>query len=341
MSKKTLSFSAYSRYHICPFYYKTHDIDKIRPTIVSNNLVIGAAFDEGVNVITESGGDGYKNFRKKLYDSIKGETVQWEKLDFDYELLTDQEMDKLSQKVKKLGYKGDDIRVLVDSLLQKFEAGQRVSEKQIRALNLIAFECQCAKGKLMLEAYEKQILPLFKEVLEVQKWTKRGLLDLKVKLQDHGVAIIDIKSTRKPYLDDAVRTSPQLAIYTEDEGVDVAGFVTFNKIIKKNRIKVCKKCSHNGGNTTAKTCNKGEKKDRCHGEWDESISPEVVTQFLIDKIPKRLKGMTTKALNDTEKLIQAGCFPRNLGACNYVFGKKCQYYDYCHSGSKKGLKKND
>jgi hypothetical protein len=69
---------------------------------------------------------------------------------------------------------------------------------------------------------------------------------------------------------------------------------------------------------------------------------EIVPQLIIHEVPEHNRTMVEEAYQNTETLIEAGVFPRNLNACGKSFGKPCVYVDLCWKNSMKGLvKKNE
>ena len=77
---------------------------------------------------------------------------------------------------------------------------------------------------------------------------------------------------------------------------------------------------------------------RCHGPF--KITPVPKIQFLIDNVSKRNKEIIVESIEETEKLIETGVFPRNLTKCDFMYGKPCKYKDYCWKGDKSMLQSN-
>ena len=97
----------------------------------------------------------------------------------------------------------------------------------------------------MLEAYQREFMPMVKDVLEVQKPISiknklgdeiRGFLDTKVELTDGRIVTIDNKTASQAYKTDAVLTpekGSQLALYCYAEDCEHGGFVVQEKNIRK------------------------------------------------------------------------------------------------------------
>lgn len=212
-----------------------------------------------------------------------------------------------------------------------------------------------AKGHLIIRSFIQNFLPLVEHVYSTEEKVELtsgedsnvGYADTVVKLKDiHKPVIMDFKTAGKAYTKESVRESVQLAqyIYTLGDKYDtkLAGYAVFLKNIVKNRTKVCKVCEFNGTGTKYKTCpaeyrEEGKKDRRCGGEWEETINPECKMQLIIDDIPVEFQESVIDQIGLINDQINTGVIEKNLEACNNDFGKKCQYFDLCHSGSMEGL----
>lgn len=172
------------------------------------------------------------------------------------------------------------------------------------------------KGDLFIEAYYEQIIPRIKRVIDIQKQVKitnedgdvlTGFIDLVCEWEDGRIIVFDNKTTSVTYKEDSVRTSEQLATYYEAslnmyDKVDACGYIVISKAIRKRKL------------------------------------PKVKIDVIIDNIPDKL---TMKTFNDYDKVlegIKSEKFEENRTGCTTKYGK-CQFYEYCRSGSMEGLKK--
>lgn len=295
MSKK-ISYSAWKKYHTCPAYYDFHYHKRLRPIGTSSALVFGSAIDEALNQLLLHKKDPIEVFKEE-FSIEKMQGVVFDPRDFDKEIFTTEQLEKISGK---------------DPDYQSW-ASLRI------------------KGRMLLNAYIEQVHPLIKEVYYVQKEIegRPGQLDAMLNIEGFGKVLVDHKTAARPYRSDAVVGDTQLALYAAHEGVTQAGFVVLLKEIQKNRVKICRKCGFNGSYTRHKTCPQVENGNRCHGTWDETIRPEASIQIIIDDIPDINKKLITESIDDTEKLIKAGHFPKNLSACGKIYGKPCPYINKC------------
>lgn len=105
------------------------------------------------------------------------------------------------------------------------------------------------KGLELLKAYEKEVLPQIHRVYSIQKNAHlenasgdviRGKIDFIASFIDRPdvPVICDNKTSSKPYSDDSVKESLQLAIYCESEETDQAAYVVVEKNVRKKEPKV-------------------------------------------------------------------------------------------------------
>jgi hypothetical protein len=344
--KKPLSFSGYEKYHQCPKKYDLHYNHKIRPDSLSNHLLFGSATDKALNEILlgKTDADAIKAAQVELA-RLFTETVNVESSDFDSELLSEETLELLVQKLKDAGWTGSNPSVLAQSLFEKRSFGGELTPDQTKMLNILVYFSWLEKIQLIIQGFRDYVEPQIEEIVSVQTYVKRGILDFTVKLKGvDGIIIGDNKTAGKDYDDSAVRTSVQIASYGASKGA----YIVFNKTVRKNRTKVCSVCGNNGTGKRHKTCDAQVEAwpdgpyDRCNGEWTETISPEIVPQIIVDDISEHTRTMVETAFQDTETLIDSGVFPRNLSTCSKQFGRKCDYYDYCwNNGDMKGLVKKD
>lgn len=341
---KPLSFSGYNRYVTCAYSHKLHYQDRIRPVSTPAHLIFGKACDEGFNAILLESGSPMEAVDKVLRELVTTD-VEFIKADYDGEIIDADVKEIVLDKCRTLGYKGDDLDVLIESLFSKPRAD--LSDAQRKALTLACAASLRAKATLFIEAYKTRVSPRLRKIEAVQseiKWTDHndndfvGVIDLMGEFEGiEGVHVIDNKTASRPYENDAVKVSTQLALYAAKTGVTKAAFIVLDKNIKKNRIKTCSVCKH-VGNGRHKTCDKETPDERrCGGEWIETIRPEVNIQILIDEVSKHVQDITVEAMSNVAEAIKGKHFPRNLNACGKQYGKPCPYINLCWKNSMDGL----
>lgn len=339
---KPISFSSYSKYVTCPKMYDLHYNERLRPDTVPAHLIFGSAVDAGVNAMLLETGSPLEAVEQVLQRLVI-EKVTFKEKDYDGELIDPLTKQTLLQKLVEFGYQGDDVDGLVKSLFQKTDR----SENQQKALTLACATSLKALAKLQLDAFRRDILPELQTTIAVQ--SKRTLeyrgkpidiiIDLETELRNQGHVILDVKTASQPYLPDAVLKSVQLALYSAVTGVKKAAFAVLPKRVRKDRIKTCSLCGHDGSASRAKTCDQEDTHGRCHGDWIQTISPKVEAQLLVDEIPDKTREIVIEALMDVQKGIDNEVFPRNLTACDSQYGAPCPYKKYCWSNDSTGLKK--
>lgn len=361
----TLSVSGYNLYTECGEKYRLQNIEKLRPIVNMSWFIYGNAFDEGANTILLGRPDLAKVNAQKVLARIFKEPTEFIKKDYDGELLNEVTKANLLERAKADGYPGESIDALVERCFDK--GYKNLSDRQREALTQACYESLREKLFLMLDAFERQIMPMIISVEGVQTkiaWTDdkghayRGVLDLPADIVGYGPLVADNKTSSNPaqdYPENSVRESMQLAVYAKVTGKSKGAYFVFDKQIRKNRVKVCQKCS-NEAVTTAKTCNvnttevvEGKvKKVRCDGEWTETIKPECIVTIRIDDISDEQKNLCQSALTSVADAIAANVYPKNLKSCVKTFGfgerayeVKCPYYNKCRFNSDEGLKKSE
>jgi len=289
---------------MCGKMYDIHYNKRLRPKGTTSALLFGVAMDEALNALLLKTGDPVEVFKENFtYEMCKD--IRWFKADLDPEILTEEQLNKV--KGKSEGY--------------------------------ITWACMRVKGRMLIEQYIEQIIPLITEVHDVQLETTRpGFIDAILSLRGYGMVLIDHKTSSRYYKRDAVTSSSQLALYAKQTGLSKAGFIVLHKQINKNKVKTCRDC---GSSTTTshKTCNQTVAGVRCHGGFDILLNPQALIQVIVDDIPVATQDAVEKSVQQTEKAIAAGSFPMNLNQCDNVFGRRCPYYDLCRTGDKTGLEK--
>lgn len=332
-----LSHSAIEKYKTCPRMYKLHYIDKIREITTHSPLVFGSAMDAALNLLLET-----KNLelaKKKLTDEldrlITDDTIiRYLKTDFEVRLLEPKDIDVLRN-------------MHFDSLVlpAPFELAQFVSEAlslaelnqdERKLLNTLQRMSLAGRGILMLEAYEREVLPKIKDIKAIQKKIILkneegdelvGFVDFIADFDNQGTTIIDNKTAGRPYPDDAVQTSQQFGIYCEAEQIPRAAYVVMLKNVRFSNENLCIQCGHT----------ETSRKRRCPTcgsdfvtEVKKSVDVQILHDIINDKHQEALFGAIDVVLNS----IKNEQFDMNTSACDNQFGRRCPYYSFCHEGGK-------
>lgn len=299
---KPISFSAWTKYHTCPRLFKLHYEDRLRPQGTTSALLFGVAVDEALNALLLKTGDPIVVFRDNFTWELCKDS-KWFDADYDTELLNEEQRQELTGKSKEY----------------------------------VSWACMRIKGRMLIEKYIEQILPLIDEVHDVQLETQRpGFIDAIVSIRGYGKVLLDHKTSSQFYKRDSVKGSSQLALYAGQIGLSKAGFCVLSKNIKKNKVKQCVVCSFK--TTTAHTtCNSIIDGKRCNGAFDVTISPEAIIQLIVDDIDITEQKIVEQSVKETEEAIAKEVFPMNVTQCHSIYGKRCPYFNLCRSGATDGL----
>jgi len=297
--KKQLSHSAYRRYLNCPKSYDNHYNKRIRQVGTSSALVFGTAIDEALNALLTDKGNPHAVFKEHFtFEMVEG--IKFHKDDYDYHLFSVDQLEKLK--------------------------GKSTDYANWASLRI--------KGRMMIDAYIEEIVPLIKKVHSVQMELKgrRGFIDAILEIDGYGKVLIDHKTASRAYKDDVINADTQLHLYALDQGIDKVGFIVLNKKIEHN--KVCSKCKRKCV-SSHKTCPQEVRGKRCFGEWDRT--PSINVQVIINKVNVFQTKILSNSVSDVENAIDIGVYPANLGACHSFYGANCPYLDFCRKGDMIGL----
>lgn len=351
-----LSHSAANIWMDCNYKYKLHYKQRLRSKTQSAALFFGTAIDKAISSMLENN-DYKETFQKtwltqelngKTIDLRMNESIVFANSDYDDELLTNDDLLDL----EPYNNSGFCSKEEISNIYQrKEEKGfEELSFHDKIFLNFANWLCLKRKGLIMLECVKKHILPNVIEVLSLQEKISlensdkdeiTGYIDLVCKWKDlKSPVIFDFKTATRQYESDAVRKSAQLALYTHARSkkynTNTAGFIVLHKTIKKNRIKICSLCKHDGTGARHKTCSNETQGKRCNGAWIETINPEATFQILIDEIPAQIQNLIVENLDVINESIKTGIFSRNLNSCVKPYGP-CIYRKLCWEGKDEEL----
>jgi hypothetical protein len=336
--------------------YKLHYVDKLRTDKISSALVFGKAIDKAIEALLTDSADPFKVFEDMWYSQeINGKQVviadssdiEYFKSDLDITLLDIDMMAKLDER------KPRSVSGIREALTWINQAPfKKVPDELYDYQRYASYLSLTVKGKLIIEAYKRDIKPRIAEVIAMQKEINLedgsgnkvvGYIDLIARLDDGRVVVIDNKTAGQPYKEDAVEHSQQLALYSyaiEDEiPHDACGYAVVLKKPKKESKKVCLACD-TPNDSSHKTCAEKVEGKRCGGEFSLEITHYAETQFLISKIPDNVKAMVVDNFNQVSKAIKAEVYPKNLDKCTDYFGSSCPYYEKCWHNNDAGFKKD-
>lgn len=177
----------------------------------------------------------------------------------------------------------------------------------------LIWDFMCKRGIRMIDVWVKNILPEIDEVVSVQnKGTIQNaegdemvfVVDFIAKLKDGRVVLLDNKTAGQKYTKDSVITSQQLSLYLEAfPEIKYAGYC----VLIKDPSKVGKQSEF---------------------------------QFIVDEIPEETRADSFKRLEAALLGIKNQVFEPNLKSCK-LFGKPCEFMNYCQYQDTTGLVKSD
>jgi hypothetical protein len=352
--KQRLSHSQVNKYSECGKAYELHYKKKWRVKEQSAALLFGTAIDkacenylhnkdavEAHEVFIQFWGEQELNGKStKLHNCTE---IIYSNNDLDLELLNESDYDTI---IKTHSIK--DVLATIDDILQrKDQVGfKKLSENDKQILNLVNWLSMRKKGRLMLSSainwIDENVVETLGTQVKVDLENEEGdgvlgFADLVARVKGHDKPIVlDFKTSARAYEENAVVTSPQLALYVfslkhKYQDTNTAGFVVFQKNIRKNKEKTCSVCGHDGSGGRHKKCDNLVKGARCNGEWIEKINPEAVVQVLIDEVDEFFQQQVVENYNQINRGIKAEVYPRNWKSCIQYNGTViCPYYSYCH-----------
>lgn len=311
VKKSDLSYSSWQKFWTCPAYYDWYKNKKLEPVGTTSALRFGTAIDEGLSALYVDKVDPVEVFQKSFtWESMVG--VEFSKKDLDRSVFTEEQ-----------------------SAALKGENDDYVSWASLRV-----------KGRALLEQYMIDIFPLMISVHGVQHSLNQrtGFIDLlaSVTLVNGEKVVIDHKTANWPYSEESASEGAQLILYAEDQGIKNTAYCVLLKDIWTVKTKTCVKCGKVQRGGSHKTCPELSGKDRCHGELTFSIELRPKIQMIIGRPSKQDTKDVVKSFELTEKMIEwcdENGYPKNMSACDWIYGKRCPYFAKCRKGDGSGLNK--
>ena len=321
-----LSHSAITTYMSCGEKFRLHYSERLRGTKISSALLFGTAIDKALAELVNTRD---LDKARTVFKSVWGE----------------QEINGVKVSIPN----SPDIQYS-----QKDTDGELLEETPgltDQSQNDLAWRSLQAKGLLMLEAVNEQILPRLKKIHSTQEQINLtndqgdsiiGFVDLVADWDNEGNTVVfDFKTASRAYEEDSVITSPQLSLYMHDlsdkYNTRKAGFIVLNKNIQKNRKKICKECGNDGSATRHKTCAAEIDSKRCGGEFVETINPKATIDVIIDEIPEATETLIIDNADRVNKLVKEKIYVKNLSTCKNDYGRPCLYFNLCYRNDSTGL----
>lgn len=283
--KMNVSYSKIELYNTCGAKYKFKYLDRLEPNLTFSPLLFGAATDKALNYILEQVRD------KKEIDKEKAINI----------LQT--EMDKWTAQNDLIYFKNE----LPD--------GYDTSLSYIELQKLV-WTNLCTVGKLMIDTYISEILPLFESIesVQIERKIKNDdvsgdvlviVIDFIGVLKDGRRVLFDNKTTsdiKKNYpKKTCVKKSRQLALYTDYYPDHYSGYIVLQKKL---------------------------------------VDGKVIWDMIIDKIEEAQTSLVFEDIETKTQMIKDEKFEKNEKSC-FSFGRKCEYWGLCKYGNSEGLRKRE
>lgn len=302
------------------------------------------------------------------FELAKNPNILYSKKDLDEEILTPRDGEKIELYFNKLTIsRGFDSGYNLFNLLREKHSSFQYWDTESKSLyNYINWLSIKRKAPYILKAYIRDFIPKIDKVVSVQDELSLscgddslvGIADFIVQLKPgtyNGISvaageniIADNKSSSKGYLNksygsNSVQESSQLAKYKEilndqkNMNIDKGAYFVFVKELQRIQNKTCKSCGHKVTGGLLKTCDNKINKKRCGGEWQIDITFDVETRLVVDHIPDETIQKALDKVDETINNIREEKFDPNYESCNWQFGNRCPFFEYCESGSMEGL----
>lgn len=324
-----LSHTKKDKINTCGMLYKLHYIDRIRPNELGSALFFGSALDEAFGRLLLDKKVYLTNEEKELLSLTSAEVfskhmrtcfynnellqledtekTSYFKSDCDLELLDSDDMAKIIEYDDEV----DDIELFVENYHEMIKKKKTPDLKDRKLYNYICWHSLYKKGLMMLEQYEKEVLPQISKVFSIQERIHlpnddgdeiTGLIDFTCEFVDEPgvVYIVDNKTSSKAYSESSVQDSEQLTTYAEYANNYNAAFIVVNKRLRKK-------------------------------------DPRVRIQIIRDKIDDESADVVFEQYENALQKVRKEEFEKNYESGCFFFGRKCAYYNYCRHGSMKGL----
>lgn len=317
-------------YQQCPHKYYLNYVEGIKPTQINSPLFFGSAIDEALSLMlldkkvekTEQEvedalfktpeGEFIKHMTEKDGISLPfNERCSYFQSDFDEDIMQPEDWSALNAFDNEI----PDHKEFFKQCKAIFKSKQTLDTQDQRVFNYMCWLSLKRKGLMLIQAYKEQVMPSIDKVYSIQKDILlpnetgdaiRGKIDFIASfIGDDNIYIVDNKTSSKPYSEDSVRTSDQLAIYCEAENTNKAAYIV---VEKKLRIK----------------------------------DPKVRTSIIKDTIPEENMQKTFDKASEILHNIADGVFPKHEDTKNCShYGKRCEFFGLCFGNSMDGLIKKE
>jgi hypothetical protein len=327
-----LSKTALEMYKECPRKFQLHYIEGWRSKIQDSPLFFGTAIDEALNclLLTKKkelksdelaylGKDAKELFKEKLtnvkiikdvVDIRCSELVRYSASDLDLDLIDEADVEEIikTHTITEIELTKENWKEFVDSCVSIRKSKELLELPEYKLFNYFNWMSLYKKGCLLIDAYEKEILPKIKEVHSIQKIVHlpnaegdfiTGFIDFIATFEDGVKRVMDNKTSSSRYTQKNIEDSLQLSIYTEHEQIFDTGFAVLEKKIRKR-------------------------------------DPKVRAELIFGKVSEEQIEKHFQEIDYILSQIKTENFDKNENNC-FSYGKPCPFYEICHNNKYDGL----
>lgn len=309
-----MSHSRLNTYKECGKKYYFRYIEGVDSTDIFTPLLFGSALDDTLNFVLECKRDGipidFEEVKLMFVDKLsnyEGRNIQnspdviYTKNDISFYLLEQEDIDYFSSLDEGFLTIQDKSKIEHEKFAEDFKKAFPAEYQYLGWTSLYR------KGIAMLRAYIDEVLPQLTRIIKVQdrQVVNNGegdelifIVDLIAEYQGK-IVVFDNKTTSRPYPEDSVRKSQQLATYNEFYDTEWSGYITMDKLIRKDK--------------------------------------KIRIQIIVDKIPTKFTEEVFEDYQDGISGIKQELFDKNPKSC-YAYGRRCEFYNLCYNGSYDKLK---
>lgn len=365
MTKTKLSYSSINTYTTCGEKYRLHYLEGYREKWQRASLLFGSAMDQALNdlLVNKDVVKAHEIFDKnwnfqfvnKKYTALKGlPSIVFSDADLDVDFVEITEEDKAWVKEFKD--------------FKKTKKWNEIEEQDRIKYNTFCWESLKQKGHILIDSYNKKILPQFVRVFAVQHQadltnsdgdTLVQFVDFCAELTDGSIVLMDNKTTSKMsyFSEEHAATSQQLISYffnlREKFNLQAVGYAVMSKEILKNKEKKCLKCGFEGNESKARNCpnelpgkvmkrgKEVEEMVRCSGEWEVKLNPEADCKIFVSPVTETAIDLVLSTFDEANHGIKSKNYYKNLSVCGNQYGSKCVFYNKCWRGDDTNLVKKE
>ena len=323
-----LSHTKVSKYKECPARYDFYYNRKLRTTELGSPLWFGSALDDAFNRLLLEKKKALTDAEQKLMDKSakdilidkftytvfnnkkvcipeSDETV-YSVADFDENVLTEHEFNiakcQYSEVTEDLDL--DSFRVFSSSFMEYYKTAREVTKNEKKLYLTLNWLSLHAKAHMLLEAYEKEVLPQIHEVISIQEKITlpnddgdeiEGYIDFIATFIDDPSTpyIVDNKTASKAYKESDLTESEQLNLYAYYKDIAKVCYIVVEKNIRKRdpRVRIT----------------------IMRGDANIKLADSILDNF-----------------ENTLLNVKKGNFTQNFESGCFFFGKPCEYHDLCH-----------